>query len=246
MLLHMKKKKIIYSGHGVCGLSRKSPKSLVLVSTFMASGVLTQTILKPALFNAQADILLPAAWQQAMSNVGNLLFPLASIAALLSTCVYDERSPVAPLIGVFTGGMFGLGLIISGMAEASKVVGFLDVTGNWDPSLMFVMGGAIAAGIAPFTWIQNKGKTLKKHSKGNAPYLFPNESFSAMSYIQPSSWSEHPAKARSLIGAIFFGAGWAISGMCPGPGLVLGGTGSSDAVMYIPAVLLGQWLSDQF
>ena len=231
------------SGHGVCGLSRKSPKSLVLVCTFMISGVLTETWAKVYLLNLSSHVSTSTGAGENLSILGKYLFPVISVGAVLSSFMRHKRNPMVPAFGFFSGSLFGLGLLLSGMANPSKVVSFLDITGAWDPSLMFVMGGAILVSLYPFHYVQNKGKG-KSGKNGKGTYLFPRETFSAMKYLQPSSWTQHQAKIRSLVGAVLFGAGWSISGMCPGPGLVLGGFGSADALIYIPAVIFGQWVSD--
>jgi uncharacterized protein len=237
------------SGHGVCGLSRKSPKSLVLVSAFLAAGILTATVLESVLAPVGLDSgSLSIQHDDTWSTIAKWLFPIVSIGGLLRTFFHDMHAPATPAIGAVSGGLFGAGLILSGMAQPSKVVGFLDIGDNWDPSLMLVMLSAILVSLAPFSWAQSKGKHNSANAKTTAdsPYLFPGEKFSTMKYLQPSSWSEHSEKARSLCGAVLFGAGWAISGMCPGPGLILGGAGSTNAIIYIPAVLIGQRLTNYF
>ena len=231
------------SGHGVCGLSRKSPKSLVLVCTFMMSGVLTEAWVKVHILSLFSHLSTPTGVGETVSILAKSLFPILSVGGVLSSFMRHKRNPTVPTFGVFSGSLFGTGLVISGMSNPSKVVSFLDITGTWDPSLMFVMGGAILVSLYPFHYVQNKGKG--KSGKGTGTYIFPRETFSTMKYLQPSSWTQHPAKFRSLVGAVLFGAGWSVSGMCPGPGLVLGGAGSSDAIIYIPAVIFGQWISDR-
>jgi uncharacterized protein len=147
-----------------------------------------------------------------------------------------------PTVGSICGILFGAGLMLSGMADPQKVVGFLNISSKWDPSLAFVMGGAICIAAWPFHMAQKYVREKKDPESSKKPYLFPSESFTEFTYLLPASWTEHKDKVKSLVGATLFGAGWAISGMCPGPGLVLGGGGSMAALLYIPSVLFGQWI----
>ena len=130
------------------------------------------------------------------------------------------------IIGLLAGLLFGLGLLISGMTEPVKVQGFLDVFGAWDISLALVMGGGLAVAIV--------GVQLAKR--------------------QQTSWIgtliEMPNKTvinkKLLIGAMLFGIGWGLVGICPGPGIVLLGMGQWQAYVFIPAMIVGmliyQWL----
>ena len=130
------------------------------------------------------------------------------------------------IIGLLAGLLFGFGLLISGMTDPVKVQGFLDVFGAWDISLALVMGGGLMVAII--------GVQLAKR--------------------QQSSWIgtliEMPSKTtlnkKLLIGAMLFGVGWGLVGICPGPGIVLLGTGQWQAYVFIPAMIVGmliyQWL----
>ena len=118
-----------------------------------------------------------------------------------------------------TGLIFGLGLIISGMTDPSKVIGFLDMTGAWDPSLAFVMGGAILVGAIAFAIAKKRTKDFF----GGAMQL-------------PSSTN---IDRRLVGGSLMFGAGWGLAGFCPGPALVSLAAGVPKAVAFIAAMLLG-------
>ncbi len=130
------------------------------------------------------------------------------------------------IIGLMAGLLFGIGLLISGMTDPTKVQGFLDIFGAWDISLALVMGGGLIVAII--------GVQLAKR--------------------QQSSWIgtliELPSKTtinkKLLIGAMLFGIGWGLVGICPGPGIVLLGTGQWQAYVFIPAMIVGmliyQWL----
>jgi uncharacterized protein len=224
------------SGHGVCGLSRKSTKSLVLVCTFMAVGALTATFIRPLM----PFFFLPAVAPTA--PVAEFILPVLSGIGLLYSFVSDRANIKRPAVGSICGILFGVGLMLGGMADPQKVVGFLNISSKWDPSLAFVMAGAICVVAWPFHKAQSYVKDNKDPESSKTPCLFPSEKFTEFTYLLPSSWSGHKDKAKSLIGATLFGAGWAISGMCPGPGLVLGGCGSLGALLYVPCVLAGQWI----
>ena len=117
------------------------------------------------------------------------------------------------------GLVFGWGLIISGMANPAKVIGFLDLSVPWDPSLMFVMGGAIALGLPGFLL----AKRLKNSLMG-LPMNLPTNT--------------HVDK-KLLLGAALFGAGWGIGGFCPGPALVSMADGQPKALVFVLAMLVG-------
>ncbi len=120
------------------------------------------------------------------------------------------------------GLVFGLGLIVSGMTDPGKVLGFLDLTGSWDPSLAFVMGGAIAVGIFAFA-IARKRTT----------------SFLGGAMQFPTS---RDIDKRLIVGSLLFGAGWGVAGFCPGPAIVSVGAGEPKAIVFVLAMLAGMWL----
>ncbi|WP_348944686.1 DUF6691 family protein [Chitinibacter sp. FCG-7] len=124
------------------------------------------------------------------------------------------------ILGFATGLLFGLGLLLAGMANPAKVQGFLDLAGLWDPSLAFVMGGGIGVGIVFFTLAKRTPKTLLTHEDMKLP-------------------TSTVIDQRLIIGSALFGIGWGIGGICPGPALVLVGTGSPDGVLFAAAMLAG-------
>jgi uncharacterized membrane protein YedE/YeeE len=120
----------------------------------------------------------------------------------------------------FTVGLlFGWGLMIAGMTDPGKVIGFLDLAGAWDPSLAFVMGGAIAVGFFAF------GMAKKRTSNffGGALHL-------------PTS---KDIDKRLVIGSLLFGAGWGLAGFCPGPGIVSMAAGEFKGLVFVVAMLAG-------
>jgi uncharacterized protein len=117
------------------------------------------------------------------------------------------------------GLVFGLGLIVSGMANPAKVLGFLDVAGLWDPSLAFVMIGAIAVSAAPFWFVKRRSVSLLGQEM-----RLPTRT---------------PVDRRLVLGSLAFGVGWGIAGFCPGPAAVAIGMGSAKALLFALAMLAG-------
>jgi uncharacterized protein len=123
------------------------------------------------------------------------------------------------LFAFAAGLIFGLGLLIAGMANPAKVLGFLDLAGNWDPSLAFVMGGAIAVGMIAFAFAKRRSMSLL-----GLPMQLPS--------------ARHID--RQLVGGnLLFGIGWGLAGICPGPALVLLGAGVSKGLVFVLAMLAG-------
>ncbi len=120
------------------------------------------------------------------------------------------------------GLLFGLGLLLSGMTDPGKVIGFLDLAGAWDPSLAFVMGGAIAVGFFAFGLARKRTVSLL----GGALHL-PKAS---------------QIDRRLVIGSLVFGAGWGLAGFCPGPGVVSMAAGQPKALSFVLAMLAGMAL----
>jgi uncharacterized membrane protein YedE/YeeE len=126
-------------------------------------------------------------------------------------------------MGIFAsflaGLVFGLGLLISGMASPTKVLGFLDLAGSWDPSLALVMVGAIAVGLVAFTVARRR-----------------TVSFLGLDMKLPTA---RHIDRRLVVGSLLFGVGWGIAGLCPGPALVALGAGQSKSVVFVAAMLAG-------
>ncbi|MEI8305259.1 MAG: DUF6691 family protein [Burkholderiales bacterium] len=127
------------------------------------------------------------------------------------------------------GLLFGLGLLLSGMTDPGKVIGFLDLAGAWDPSLAFVMGGAIAVGFFAFALARKRTVSLL----GGVLHL-PRASV---------------IDRRLVLGSLLFGAGWGLAGFCPGPGVVSLAAGQPKALTFVLAMLVGmvlQGLAERF
>lgn len=123
---------------------------------------------------------------------------------------------------LLAGLVFGIGLIVSGMANPDKVLGFLDLAGDWDPSLAFVMAGAIAVGVIAFTFARKRTVSLLG--------------------LQMKMPTATQLDRRLVGGGLMFGVGWGIAGFCPGPALVALGTGEAKAVVFVVAMLAGMGL----
>ena len=131
------------------------------------------------------------------------------------------------VVGFISGLLFGAGMIISGMADPSKVIGFLDITGDWDPSLAFVMGGALAV----FTPIYHL--VIKKREASISGDKF--------------TWTNNTKIDRNLIlGAAIFGAGWGIAGFCPGPAMASVAGGSNIILAFILSMIVGMVSAGQY
>jgi uncharacterized protein len=132
---------------------------------------------------------------------------------------------VSSLFALASGLVFGLGLIAAGMTDPSKVKGFLDFFGAWDPSLGLVMAGAIGVGVFAFA----AAKRRRTSWTGEAMELPTHKVIDA----------------RLIVGGLLFGIGWGIGGFCPGPALVTMGAGLADAWIFGVAMLAGMALHDR-
>lgn len=125
-----------------------------------------------------------------------------------------------PIVTALLAGLvFGLGLIVSGMADPAKVLGFLDLAGAWDPSLALVMAGAIAIGLVAFTLAGRRTRSLLGLE---------------MQLPKGSAIDRH-----LVLGSLLFGVGWGVAGFCPGPALVALGMGEVKAAVFVLAMVAG-------
>ncbi|HQN40732.1 MAG TPA: YeeE/YedE family protein [Pseudomonadales bacterium] len=132
----------------------------------------------------------------------------------------------ARLAALISGILFGLGLTVSQMVNPKKVLGFLDVAGQWDPSLLLVMGGGVLVTVLSFPWIQRRGRPLWAER-----FSLPTRS---------------DIDRNLLLGAALFGIGWAIAGYCPGPAIAALLINPAEAVPFVLAMLLGAWLQPRW
>jgi uncharacterized membrane protein YedE/YeeE len=122
----------------------------------------------------------------------------------------------------FAAFVFAIGLGVSGMTDANKVIGFLNLAGDWDPSLAFVMVGAIGAHLATFKLVTNRPSPLFAEK-----FRIPTRA---------------DIDARLVVGSGIFGVGWALGGFCPGPGIVSSASGAPSALIFVVAMLAGMAL----
>jgi hypothetical protein len=131
------------------------------------------------------------------------------------------------VIALISGILFGAGMIISQMVDPAKVLGFLDISGNWDPSLAFVMGGALAVFTPCYHLL------IKKRS-----HALNGEKF---------SWTSNTEIDGKLIsGAAIFGAGWGLAGICPGPAMSSIGGGSLTIIAFVLSMVSGMMLAKRY
>lgn len=121
---------------------------------------------------------------------------------------------------------FGLGLLISGMTDPSKVQGFLDLAGLWDPSLALVMGGGVMVGLLGFALAKRKSLSLS-----GVPFHWPE-----------ATQIDSPL----VLGSLMFGLGWGLAGFCPGPALVAMASGNDKAVVFVLSMMAGMVLFERF
>lgn len=127
------------------------------------------------------------------------------------------------LAALASGALFGAGLAISSMTDRSVVLGFLDIFGAWDPTLAFVMGGAVLVTAIGFrVALKRAGPVL------GSEFRLPKRD---------------EVDTRLLAGAAIFGIGWGLAGFCPGPALVGAAAGLVDAWIFLPAMAIGSWLA---
>ncbi|EAR49535.1 hypothetical protein OG2516_12854 [Oceanicola granulosus HTCC2516] len=126
------------------------------------------------------------------------------------------------IFALLSGLLFGLGLIVSGMADPAKVLNFLDLFGSWDPSLAFVMGGAILVTAPGFAWLTRTR----------------SRPFFDTSFRIPDKRDLDP---KLLSGAVVFGTGWGLGGFCPGPALTALPIAASGTLIFVPFMLIGMW-----
>lgn len=130
------------------------------------------------------------------------------------------------LAALISGALFGIGLAMAGMTDARRIIGFLDLTGNWNPTLAFVLGGAVLTSALLFPLIKKQG-----HPLFDTKFRIPNRT---------------DIDAKLLGGAALFGIGWGLAGYCPGPAIAGLGTLSTEALWFVPAMLGGSLIHSLF
>jgi uncharacterized membrane protein YedE/YeeE len=123
------------------------------------------------------------------------------------------------LLSLVTGALFGLGLALAGMLNPTKVVAFLDITGNWDPSLAFVMGAGLVVNLIGWQIAKRRTQPI----------------FASQFHLPQASQIDR----RLLVGSALFGVGWGLAGLCPGPAITSLAFMDSDAVIFFVAMAAG-------
>lgn len=130
------------------------------------------------------------------------------------------------LVALVAGMLFGAGLVVGGMTDPAKVIGFLDLAGRWDPSLAFVMGSALCITLPVFQFV----------IKGRSRPLLETR------FFLPTKTDLDP---QLIGGSVLFGVGWGIAGLCPGPAVASLVSGSPQILAFVVAMIAGMWLRDQ-
>lgn len=126
------------------------------------------------------------------------------------------------ITALFAGLLFGLGLIWAGMSDPAKILAFLDITGHWDPSLLVTMAVAMMISAVAF-FFAKKRKTSLLDCDMQIP-------------------TNKVIDKKLIIGALLFGLGWGLAGICPGPAILLTGAGQWQGIIFTAAMLAGMWL----
>lgn len=132
---------------------------------------------------------------------------------------------MAILVNLALGLLFGVGLVVSGMSDPAKVLNFLDLAGTFDPSLAFVMGGAVLVAFLGFRLVLAR----------DTPVLAPRFELPTRRDID----------ARLILGPALFGIGWGLGGFCPGPAFTALGLAAPGTLVFVPAMLAGMWSARQ-
>nr|WP_295462217.1 DUF6691 family protein [Mesorhizobium sp.] len=127
------------------------------------------------------------------------------------------------VVNLALGLLFGIGLVISGMSDPAKVLNFLDLAGTWDPSLAFVMGGAVIVAFFGYRLVLKRDRPIV-----------------GSSFRIPTRTELEP---RIFVGPAIFGFGWGLAGFCPGPALTALGLEAPGTLIFVPAMFVGMWLA---
>lgn len=246
------------SGHGVCGLGRRSPRSFTAVLTFMASGMITSILIAPTSPLAEYTSILRSQRQDIPFQ------PLVgySIALLLVTALLTLPQRVSQQKGVIqdsdkfkvpgavlAGGLFAGGLAFSGMVVPSKLYGFLNITGitdgTWDPTLATVMGAAVVISFLSYQLVPKFGifpNSTKKFTLSHPLMLFESNTFDV-----PTNRS---IDYNLLFGEAIFGIGWGLGLLCPGPALYHVAVGDPMVLyrwlpLFVFGTVVGQWVKNR-
>ncbi len=144
----------------------------------------------------------------------------------VTSCENVMKKQFSLLSQYLIGVLFGFGLMISGMSNPQKILNFLDITGPWDPSLLFVMLGAVVVGLCGFYVVSKRSQSF----------------FGGTLHLPAKKEITRPL----VIGSLIFGAGWGLAGFCPGPAIVALGVGHLKALIFVLAMLAGMEICERF
>lgn len=249
------------TGHGICGLARLSTRSLMAVLAFMTTGFMAATgcsatcPFHPYLRTSYEAVAKHLPTETTIS-IGTVIASLAAGAALpgllrkaphenATDAEKDEHennnSKIIPAI--VSASFFSLGLVISKMTISSKIYGFLNVKGmkdgTWDPTLMCVMGGAVAVSFISYQWV--KGFSVFKNSKALECPL--SQKKSSGNFNVPTNKT---IDNKLIFGEAIFGLGWGMAGLCPGPAMFLACAGYPNVLLrWWPSFFAGSYLAEK-
>lgn len=223
------------SGHGICGLSNFRKRSLASVLVFLTTGIATSTVIG-------ANDLLPFGSPPTTIGFGTSAQPI------LTYCVFGLAVLLAGLgvslepakwrdclVSYLCAVIFAVGLVIAGMAQRQKVVGFLNIDPNWDPSLMFVLGAAVMICTPSFFLINKFVRYPGLDSYGECKDVAECYTF--------GKYSADIIGFEVIMGGWLFGLGWGLTGLCPGPAVLFVGAGYTKVAFgFFPALLLGMFI----
>ena len=222
------------SGHGVCGLPRLSIRSIVAVCIFLFGGMAIATFRSIVPFESHGNleyIAMSYIFQTQQFYGVVLCLTIFAILGLLFFQTFvrkDTHHTKDILVSVLVGGIFGLGLITSGMVRKTKILGFLAVDKNWDPALIFVLLSAVGFNFIAFnTIIKNYQIPLVINQKLDIP-------------------TNTVIDFKLMFGALVFGIGWGLSGLCPGPVLINLFLYVPHIVLFLVCLIIGQVVADHF
>jgi len=222
------------SGHGVCGLPRLSIRSWVAVPVFLLSGILIATLRSMYPFENSGSMYYIAIAYALQNQYVYCIAMCVSGFSLLAMLIYftfnkkSTEQTTDVLISALVGMIFGLGLILSGMVKKTKIIGFLVMDKNWDPSLLFVLLAAVGINFITFNIIiRGLNKPLAVNLKLDIPV-------------------NTTIDFKLVFGAMCFGVGWGLSGLCPGPVLINLFLYLPHLVLFLISLLVGQIAADKF
>ena len=234
------------TGHGICGLSRFSLRSLAAVCTFMATSIGSKFLVSPTRPWAAMTSIIRQETIPVVTPLASTLFMTAMVVpAMLRPTQKTSQNESSKSYGAAISGMlFAAGLSISGMTQNSKVHDFLCFSnfsnGMWNPTLMAVMAGGIGASWISYQLIKDYATATNWGTFEHPICLRPSEDGNDAKFNIPNS---NVIDARLLTGAAIFGLGWGLTGICPGPALYAAAAGNVDAIIgWIPSFLVGSFV----